>query len=97
MKVSKECFCDEEIRLFIEQSGVIDYCDFTKQETKVIDLVDLSETFETFINLYESSDTGSQLYDKIQDRWNVFDNDYGRQVLAAILKEVKSDFQLTRM
>ena len=94
MKVSKECFCDEEIRLFIEQSGVIDYCDFTKQETKVIDLVDLSETFETFINLYESSDTGSRLYDKIQDRWNVFEKNYGRQVLDAILKEVKSKFSV---
>lgn len=94
MKICEKCFNDPSLTLYIRQNGVDGICDVTNEKTKVIDTVDLSDSFDSFISSFVESTKGIPFYSKIQQDWNIFNEQYGRIIFDALLKERKSALTL---
>ena len=90
MKICEKCFNDPSLRLYIRQNGADGICDVTNEATKVVDTVDLSDSFDSFISSFVESSNGIPFYSKIQQDWNIFNEQYGRIIFDALLKERKS-------
>lgn len=90
MKLCADCFNDNALKLLIEDAGVIDTCDVTGQSAKTIDTYEYSDTFDSLISSFKASETGTCLYNKIQNDWNLFNDEFGIQTLNGLIKEQKS-------
>ena len=96
MKICSLCFNDNALGSYIETNGNVGICDFTGEKSKIVDIVDLTDFFESLIDSFVEETDGIPLYDIIQSDWNVFNDDYGRDLLKEILKEIengKRDFR----
>ena len=77
MRICADCFQDEEIRKFIEDSSTsIAKCDCCgKDNIAVIDLDELSDFLIEFLNLFVEVEYGRELIPMIQEDWNIFSSD----------------------
>ena len=92
MKVSKDCFSDEELQRFVDSSAVTDVCDVTGNRAPVVDLDDLMDFFEELVSVFEADpDHEHSLLDTVQDDWSLFANaNTARTLLEEILRRVAS-------
>lgn len=97
MKICSFCFNDKAIRSYIETNGNVGICDYTGEKSKVVDIVDLTDFFESLVDSFVEKTDGIPLYDIIQSDWNVFNDDYGRDLFKAILKEIESVFNTSSL
>jgi hypothetical protein len=79
---------------YIEANGKDGKCDFTGDKSKVVDIVDLTDFFESLVDSYVEDIDGIPLYEIIQSDWNVFNDDYGHQILSVFLREIESTFKI---
>lgn len=94
MNICSHCFNDKALHSYIEANGNIGKCDFTGEESKVVDIVDLTDLFENLTDSFVEDIGGIPIYDIIQSDWNVFNDNYGREILNVILKEIESTFNV---
>lgn len=94
MRVCAKCFNDTALKTAIETNGETGVCDITGEETRVIDTVDLSDSFDSFIGSFVESESGTPFYTKIQTDWNLFSNIHGQVVFQALLDERNSKLKL---
>lgn len=94
MIICAKCFNDKSLQSYIFDNGVDGLCDVTCEQAKVIDTVDLSDSFDSFISSFVESELGVPFYKKIQQDWNIFNDQYGRQIFEALLKERNSTLSL---
>ena len=87
MKVCANCFNDPALQLAIESNGETGRCEITGEEAKVIDTIDLSDSFDSFISAFIESKTGIPFYEKIQSDWNLFKDQYGEIIFKSLLEE----------
>ena len=87
MRVCAKCFNDYAIRSYIENNGTDGICEITGGHTKVIDTVDLSDSFDSLIASFTEIQSGRPFYAVLQDDWKIFNEEYGQQVFATLLKE----------
>ena len=77
MKICEKCFNDTALKSYIRQNGMEGRCDVTNEETIVIDTTELFDPFDSFISSFVESTEGIPFYDKIQQDWNIFTENYG--------------------
>lgn len=94
MRVCASCFNDTALKAAIETNGETGICDITGEETRVIDTVDLSDSFDSFIGSFIESDSGTPFYNKIQTDWNLFNDEYGKAIFQALLDERNSKLKI---
>ena len=90
MKVCANCFNDSALQLAIESNGEIGKCEITGKEGKVIDTIDISDSFDSFIGAFVESEDGIPFYEKIQSDWNLFNDQYGEFIFKTLLEERNS-------
>ena len=89
MKLSAKCFSDSALRSYIEINGEWGKCEVSGDETKVIDTLDISDSFDGFLSSLKEDEKGSPLYEFIQQEWELFNPDFGGAILHALLNERK--------
>lgn len=73
MFVCKNCFSDKELRAFIESTGESGNCDICKSEkVVVVNLLELLEFFQEFLENFRRNSNGIPLKSKIQESWSLF-------------------------
>ena len=65
MKICSFCFNDKAIRSYIETNGNVGICDYTGEKSKVVDIVDLTDFFESLVDSFVEKTDGIPLYDII--------------------------------
>ncbi len=94
MKVCGECFSDEALRSYVDLNGVEGKCELTFKKTKVIELEDLSDSFDSLLDSFVESADGTEFYTLIQQDWNIFNDAYGKFILNDLLKMRNSGLQI---
>lgn len=96
MNICANCFNDEEIKQFIVASPeIIAHCDCCGQESKIINLNELSDFFVEFLGLFVKEDKGHDLIQLIQKDWNIFSSDTcARNILSSIIDSEHIDFSI---
>lgn len=76
MKVSAQCFNDQELCAFIDSNGVDGTCDVLGIKSKVVDLIDLSDFLTDLLDIFVYDVTSSfSLIDIIRNDWKLFSSD----------------------
>lgn len=94
MKICAKCFKDYALRTFIEENGVVGVCELSGELTKVIDTIDLSDSFDELLSSFSPTPQGRPFYEIIQQDWGVFDEKYGADILKSLLEERKSPLSI---
>lgn len=88
MRISADCFNDEEIQNYISSVGVIGHCDVLDHDSVVIELEDFYDFFSDVFRLFK--DDGSSklsVADYLLRDWNLFQN---KVVASKIITECKT-------
>ena len=72
MKVCGECFSDEALKSYVDLNGAEGQCELTHKVVKVIELEDLSDSFDSLLDSFVESGDGVGLNDLIQKDWKIF-------------------------
>lgn len=97
MKVCATCFNDSALKSAIEANGEIGICEITGEKARVIDTVDWSDSFDSFIDSFIESENGIPFYKKIQTEWNLFNEEFGPSVFQTLLNERNSKLKIDTM
>ncbi len=94
MKVCTCCFSDIELKSFISsnstEKGKCDYC-IDGINSDIIEIRELLDFFQSFLNLFKVQENGQPLIDMIQNDWNVFaDKTIANDILSDILLAIKT-------
>ena len=94
MKVCTCCFSDIELISFISsnstEKGKCDYC-IDGINSDIIEIGELLDFFQAFLNLFKVQDDGQPLIDIIQNDWNLFaDKTVANDILSDILLAIKT-------
>jgi hypothetical protein len=89
MKVCTCCFNDEELKAYVltnsTEKGKCEYC-CNGLNSDLIEVDELLDFFETFINVFKSDESGISLIELIQKDWNLFaGNTEANNVLSDVL------------
>lgn len=95
MFVCKNCFSDKELQAFIESSGVSGKCDVCKSSNvDVIDLLELLDFFQEFLENFRRSENGIPLKSKIQESWSFFSSlDSASKILNAAIVKINTEIE----
>lgn len=75
MKISADCFNDEEIRNYISSVGVLDNCDVFKKKSIVIELDDFYDFFSDVFRMFQYNGVSKlSIADYLLKDWNLFSN-----------------------
>ncbi|GGF21337.1 RES family NAD+ phosphorylase [Echinicola rosea] len=95
MQVCKNCFSDKELRAFIESSsntGDCDVCD--SKNIANIELTELLDFFQEFLENFERSETGVPLKSKIQENWSFFSSlDAASKILNTVIGRINTEIE----
>lgn len=94
MKVCAKCFNDIALKSVIETNGETGVCEITGEEARVIDTIDLSDSFDSFIGSFVESEMGTPFYSIIQADWNLFNEEYGHVIFQSLLDERNSKLKI---
>ncbi len=96
MYICSNCFNDIELRSHINSlaSGKGD-CSFCGSKDVLVLLIDeLLDFFNELFNLYQSDETGTELFQLINSEWNLFANDLASLIISNVLPGTKfSDWE----
>lgn len=94
MKISANCFNDEEIKNTIDTSGLKGLCDITQKECMVLDIGYFSDFFSDLLNIFqESSISKISLAKQIQKDWNFFsDENAANSILSECIRLYRPKF-----
>jgi len=95
MLVCKNCFSDKELKAFIESFGKTGLCDVCKSENiSVLELSELLDFFQEFLENFRRSDSGIPLKSKIQENWSFFSSlDSASKILNAAIGKINTDIE----
>ncbi|MAY83322.1 MAG: hypothetical protein CMP59_04235 [Flavobacteriales bacterium] len=95
MLVCKSCFSDKELRAFIEslgKSGDCDVCD--SKNIAVIELTELLDFFQEFLENFSRSENGVPLKSKIQESWSFFSSlDAASKILNSVIGQINTEIE----
>lgn len=94
MKICANCFNDYALRAYIEENGIEGICEICGEQTKIIDTVDLSDSFDELLTSFSPSPNGVPFYEKIQNEWNLFNERYGKAIFQSLLDERNISLQI---
>lgn len=97
MRICADCFDDDEIKQFIENSSEEEgLCDCCHKESNLIDLSLLFDHFIEFLNLFTCDNNGFDLVEKVQMDWHPFKSEeYARIILGDIINKNRFTFSLS--
>lgn len=95
MQVCKHCFSDKELRAFIESSGNTGDCDVCDSKNiAFIELTELLDFFQEFLENFQRSKTGVPLKSKIQESWSFFSSlDVASKILNAVIGKINTEIE----
>lgn len=95
MQVCKNCFSDKELSAFIESSGNTGDCDICDSKNiAVIELTELLDFFQEFLENFQRSNTGVPLKSKIQESWSFFSSlDAASKILNAVIGKINIEIE----
>ncbi|WKV14030.1 RES domain-containing protein [Marivirga harenae] len=95
MFVCKNCFSDKELRAFIESLGKTGNCDVCNSNNiAAIELTELLDFFQEFLENFRRSDTGIPLKSKIQESWSFFSSlDSASKILNAVIGKINTEIE----
>ena len=94
MKICANCFNDYALRAYIEENGIEGICEICGEQTKIIDTVDLSDSFDELLTSFSPSPNGVPFYEKIQNELILFNENYGKAIFQSLLDERNSLLQI---
>lgn len=94
MNICAKCFNDTALISTIEANGEIGICDITGEKARVLDTFDLSDSFDSFIGSFVEKEDGVPFYSKVQEDWNLFNEEYGRDIFMHLLEERESSLSI---
>lgn len=94
MKICASCFDDYALRRYIEANGVDGKCEISGEQRKVIDTIDLSDSFDDLLSSFSPSPNGIPFYTKIQQEWGIFNEKYGHTIFQVLLDERRSTLKI---
>jgi len=95
MIVCKNCFSDKELRAFIESSGKTGDCDVCDSKNiAVIELTELLDFFQEFLENFRRSEIGVPLKSKIQESWSFFSSlNAASKILNAVIGKINTEIE----
>ncbi|AEL27780.1 RES family NAD+ phosphorylase [Cyclobacterium marinum] len=95
MLVCKNCFSDKELRAFIESLGKSDDCYVCgSKNIAVIELTELLDFFQEFLENFRRSETGVPLRSKIQESWSFFSSlDSASKILNVAIGKINTEIE----
>lgn len=95
MFVCKNCFSDKELRAFIESSGKLGGCYVCKSnKVSVVDISELLEFFQEFLENFRRNSSGTPLNSKIQESWSFFSSlDSSSKILNAVIAKINTEIE----
>ncbi|MCP4461113.1 MAG: RES family NAD+ phosphorylase [Cytophagales bacterium] len=95
MLVCKNCFSDKELQAFIESSRVSGKCDVCEsRDAAVIDLLELLDFFQEFLDNFRRNEHGMPLKSKVQESWSFFSSiDSASKILNVVIGKINTEIE----
>lgn len=95
MLVCNNCFSDKELRAFIESSGKPTDCEICKSKNvKAINIDELLDFFQEFLENFQRRVGGKPLKSKIQENWSLFSSlDSASKILNAVIVRINTEIE----
>lgn len=92
----KECFADEELRQFVEESSGEGVCDVCGTRGIVIELAEIRDFLDSVLRLFMiGGNGGKRISEYLTDEWKIFsDNTVARSILEEMLKSASYGFEI---